>query len=51
MRDAHDVRDELNGEATASLLEPYFDESEKRVWLAIEYSLSESWRDRRGDAP
>jgi len=42
MREAHDVCDEHNDVATASLLENYIDESEKRVWFLYEIG-------RRGD--
>jgi starvation-inducible DNA-binding protein len=42
MREAHDVCEEHNDVATASLLETYIDESEKRVWFLYEIG-------RRGD--
>jgi starvation-inducible DNA-binding protein len=42
MREAHDVCDEHNDVATASLLENFIDEAEKRVWFLYEIS-------RRGD--
>jgi starvation-inducible DNA-binding protein len=42
MREAHDVCEEHNDVATASLLENYIDESEKRVWFLYEIG-------RRGD--
>ena len=42
MREAHDVCDEHNDVATASLLENYIDEAEKRVWFLYESS-------RKGD--
>ena len=42
MREAHDVCDEHNDVATASLLEVYIDESERRVWFLYEAG-------RRGD--
>ena len=42
MREAHDVCDEHNDVATASLLETYIDEAEKRVWFLYEIG-------RRGD--
>jgi starvation-inducible DNA-binding protein len=42
MREAHDVCDEHNDVATASLLEVFIDEAEKRVWFLYEAS-------RRGD--
>ncbi|HVZ51295.1 MAG TPA: DNA starvation/stationary phase protection protein [Pseudolabrys sp.] len=42
MREAHDVCDEHNDVGSASLLETYIDESEKRVWFLYEIS-------RRGD--
>src|SRR6267142_2573855 len=44
MRDAHGVCDERGDVATASLLEVWIDETEKRVWYLFEAS-------RRGDAP
>ena len=43
MREAHDVCDEHNDVATASLLETFIDEAEKRVWFLYEIG-------RRGDA-
>ena len=42
MREAHDVCDERNDVATASLLENFIDEAEKRVWFLYEIG-------RRGD--
>jgi len=42
MREAHDVCDEHNDVATASLLENFIDEAEKRVWFLYEIG-------RRGD--
>jgi starvation-inducible DNA-binding protein len=42
MREAHDVCEEHNDVATASLLENFIDESEKRVWFLYEIG-------RRGD--
>jgi starvation-inducible DNA-binding protein len=42
MREAHDVCDECNDVATASLLENFIDEAEKRIWFLYEIS-------RRGD--
>jgi starvation-inducible DNA-binding protein len=42
MREAHDVCEEHNDVATASLLENYIDEAEKRVWFLYEIG-------RRGD--
>jgi len=42
MREVHDVCDEHNDVATASLLEVFIDEAEKRVWFLYEAS-------RRGD--
>lgn len=36
MREAHDVCDEHNDVASASLIEIYIDESEKRVWFLYE---------------
>jgi starvation-inducible DNA-binding protein len=42
MREAHDVCEEHNDVATASLLETYIDEAEKRVWFLYEIG-------RRGD--
>ena len=42
MREAHDVCEEHNDVATASLLEVYIDEAEKRVWFLYEAA-------RRGD--
>jgi starvation-inducible DNA-binding protein len=43
MREAHDVCEEHNDVATASLLENFIDESEKRVWFLYEIG-------RRGDS-
>jgi starvation-inducible DNA-binding protein len=43
MREAHDVCDEHNDVATASLLEVFIDEAERRVWFLYEAG-------RRGDA-
>jgi starvation-inducible DNA-binding protein len=42
MREAHDVCDEHNDVATASILENYIDEAEKRIWFLYEIG-------RRGD--
>jgi starvation-inducible DNA-binding protein len=42
MREAHDVCDEHNDVATASLLENFIDQSEKRIWFLFEAG-------RRGD--
>jgi starvation-inducible DNA-binding protein len=42
MRETHDVCDEHNDVATASLLEVYIDETERRVWFLYEAG-------RRGD--
>jgi starvation-inducible DNA-binding protein len=42
MREAHDVCDEHNDVATASLLETFIDEAEKRIWFLYEIG-------RRGD--
>ena len=42
MREAHDVCDEHNDVATASLLENFIDEAERRVWFLYEIG-------RRGD--
>ena len=36
LREAHDVCDEHNDVATASLLEVYIDETEKRIWFLYE---------------
>ncbi|MEP9353282.1 DNA starvation/stationary phase protection protein [Xanthobacter sp. KR7-65] len=36
MRDAHEVADEADDIATASLLEEYVDEAEKRLWFLFE---------------
>ena len=44
MRETHGVCDERGDVATASLLEVWIDEAEKRVWYLFEAS-------RRGDAP
>ena|SRR6266850_845709 len=44
MRETHGVCDERGDVATASLLEVWIDEAEKRVWFLFEAS-------RRGDAP
>jgi starvation-inducible DNA-binding protein len=38
MREAHDVCDEHNDVATASLLETFIDDAEKRVWFLFEAS-------------
>ena len=38
MREVHDLCDEHNDVATASLLENWIDESEKRVWFLFESS-------------
>ncbi len=43
MRDLHDLCDEHNDVATASLLENYIDQAERRVWFLYETS-------RRGEA-
>jgi starvation-inducible DNA-binding protein len=42
MREAHDVCDEHNDVATASLIENFIDEAEKRIWFLYEIG-------RRGD--
>jgi starvation-inducible DNA-binding protein len=44
MREAHNVCDEHGDVASASLLENWIDEAEKRIWFLFEAS-------RRGDAP
>ena len=44
MRETHDVCDEHGDVATASLLENWIDEAERRVWFLFEAS-------RRGDEP
>lgn len=36
MRDAHEVCDDANDVATASLLEEYIDDTEKRIWFLFE---------------
>jgi starvation-inducible DNA-binding protein len=36
MREVHDLCDEHNDVATASLLENWIDESERRVWFLYE---------------
>lgn len=36
MREAHSLCDELGDVATVSLLEPYIDEAERRVWFLFE---------------
>jgi starvation-inducible DNA-binding protein len=36
MRSLHDVCDEYNDVATASLLENWIDETEKRIWFLFE---------------
>jgi len=36
MRQAHDLCDEENDVATASLLEPWIDEAERRIWFLFE---------------
>jgi starvation-inducible DNA-binding protein len=36
MREVHDLADELGDVATTSLLEPYIDEAERRVWFLYE---------------
>ena len=38
MRDAHEVCDENDDVATASLLEDYIDETERRTWFLFEAS-------------
>jgi starvation-inducible DNA-binding protein len=38
MRETHDLCDELNDVATASLLETFIDDTEKRVWFLYEAS-------------
>ena len=38
MRETHDVCDEHNDVATASLLENFIDEAERRVWFLYEAS-------------
>ena len=43
MREAHDTCDEHNDVATASLLETFIDDAEKRVWFLYEAS-------RKGDS-
>jgi len=43
MREAHDVADEHEDVATASLLETFIDDTEKRTWFLFEAS-------RRADA-
>jgi starvation-inducible DNA-binding protein len=40
MRESHDVCDEHNDVATASLIENFIDEAEKRVWFLYEASRS-----------
>ena len=42
MREAHELCDEENDVATASLLENWIDQTERRVWFLFETS-------RRGD--
>ena len=44
MREVHGLCDEVSDIATASLLEVWIDETEKRVWYLFEAS-------RRGDIP
>ena len=44
MREAHDVCDEHGDVATASLLETWIDEAERRAWFLFEASRG----DRRG---
>jgi starvation-inducible DNA-binding protein len=36
MRSAHEVMDQTNDVATASLLEVFIDETERRVWFLYE---------------
>jgi starvation-inducible DNA-binding protein len=36
MREAHDLCDEENDVATASLLEVWIDETERRIWFLFE---------------
>jgi starvation-inducible DNA-binding protein len=43
MREAHDICDEHNDVATASLLEAFIDDAERRVWFLYETS-------RKGDS-
>lgn len=38
MRDAHDIADEENDDATSSLLEERLDLTEKRIWFLYEVS-------------
>ncbi len=38
LREAHDVCDEHNDVATASLIEVWIDETERRVWFLFEAS-------------
>jgi starvation-inducible DNA-binding protein len=38
MREVHEVVDELNDIATASLLENWIDETERRAWFLFEAS-------------
>jgi starvation-inducible DNA-binding protein len=46
MREAHDLCDEENDVATASLLEVWIDETERRIWFLLEVGRSEIGRAR-----
>ena len=40
MREVHDLCDEENDAATASLLENWIDETERRIWFLLEVTRS-----------
>jgi starvation-inducible DNA-binding protein len=46
MREAHDLCDEENDVATASLLEVWIDETERRIWFLFEVGRTEIGRTR-----
>jgi starvation-inducible DNA-binding protein len=43
LRDAHDICDEPRDVATASLIETWIDESERRKWFLYEASRQGDW--------
>ena len=43
MREAHDLCDEENDVATASLLETWIDETERRIWFLFEIGRARLW--------
>jgi starvation-inducible DNA-binding protein len=50
MRDAHKLADEHEDAATASLLENFIDEAEKRCWFLFEASRQEGKQESRQDS-